>query len=160
MNGRPADGLPATVPPMIVPSHGLTRYMRARLEVDAGELRWETPRAVLGVVPVGMRHISAPVGDVRSLRVHRVIRPVDLVAGLAIAATPIVLGFWWLVVPAIIVGAWVVLVSLGPRLDASIRGGRTLRADVCFAHELDAELYVHAVKDLAAATGSPESGGT
>jgi hypothetical protein len=140
---------PRRVPPITVPVHRLARYMRVRLEVADGVVRWEMPRALLGVIPVGVRHVAVPVADVQSLRVRRAVRPVNLMAGIACVVVPMVFGLWWLLLPMLILGVWVILVSLGPRLDVVARSGSEGRASVCFSHQLDAELYMAAVTDLA-----------
>ena len=137
------------VPPITVPTHGLTRYLRARLEVVDGILRWEVPRTLLGVVPAGVRHVLVPVADVESLAVHRAVRPFSLVVGVLCIELPLVLGLWWIAAPLFICGAWVVLVSLGPRIDVATRSGAEEHANVCFSHQIDAELYMTAVTDLA-----------
>ena len=137
---------------MTVPTHGLTRYLRVRLEVASGVLRWDVPRTLLGVVPVGVRHIAVPVADVQSLEVRRVVRPFSLVVGALCIVAPLVLGLWWVAVPMFILGVWVILGSLGPRLDAVTRSGAVEHAIVCFSHQLDAELYMTAVTDLAEQT--------
>lgn len=143
------DPMPLQVPRMTVPVHGLTRYLRAQLEVRDGVLRWEVPRTVLGILQFGVRHISVPVGDIRSLRVHRVARPVNLLVGVALIVVPLAFGLWWAALPAVVFGVWVVLVSLGPRLEAVTHGGAKRHASVCFSHRIDAELYMAAVTDVA-----------
>ena len=137
------------VPPITVPTHGLTRYVRVRLEVADGMVRWEVPRTLLGVIPIGVRHVVVPVADVRSLAVHRAVRPFNLLAGVLCILVPIVLGLWWIVPPMFMLGVWLILVSLGPRLDVITRSGSVEKANVCFSHQLDAELYMTAVTDLA-----------
>lgn len=143
-------------PPILVPVHSLTRYLRARLEVTGGVLRWEVPRTVLGVLPAGERHVSVPIGDVGSIEVRRVVRPLNLLIGAVLAAVPWLLGWWWAAGPLGVFGLWVILVSLGPRLEVLTVGGEEHHADVCFGHEdvcfgheLDAEIYMAAVDDLA-----------
>ncbi|MGB5432322.1 MAG: hypothetical protein WBO21_04865 [Acidimicrobiia bacterium] len=136
-------------PPMTLPVHRLARYMRVQLEVSDGVLRWDVPRTLLGLVPIGVRHIAIPVADVQSLRVHRAARPFNLVVGVLCIAVPLVLGLWWIAVPMLILGVWVILVSLGPRLDVVTCAGAKDHANVCFSHQLDAELYMAAVSDLA-----------
>jgi hypothetical protein len=137
------------VPPITVPAHRLTRYLRVRLGIADGVLRWDVPRTLLGVVPVGVRHVELPVADVQSLAVHRVVRPLNLLAGALCILVPIVLGLWWVVPLMFVLGVWVILVSLGPRLEVVTPSGTVERADVCFSHQLDAELYMTAVADIA-----------
>lgn len=149
IGGGDATPEPRQVPPITAPVHGLTRYLRVRLEVTDGVLRWEVPRTLLGVVPVGVRHISMPVADVQSLQVHPVVRPFNLVVGAVCIVVPLVLGLWWVAAPMLLLGAWVVLVSLGPRLDVVTHSGAKDHASVCLSHQLDAELYMAAVSDLA-----------
>jgi hypothetical protein len=144
--------VPLQVPPITVPAHRLTRYLRARLEVTNGVMRWQVPRALLGVVPIGVRHVSVPVADISSLHLHRVVRPFALLVGAACIGLPLVAALWWLALPLAIFGAWVILVSLGPGLEVVTRFGAKHRADVCFAHQVDAELYMTAVDDLARQT--------
>jgi len=149
------------VPRITVPLHGLTRYLRVRFEVTDGVLRWEVPRTLLGTVPIGVRHIEVPVGEVRSARVHMAARPLRLLVGAACIAVPAVLGLWWLAVPMVVVGAWVVLVSFGPQLEVVTRAGVRHRAVVCFGHRIHAEMYAAAVNDLAEeAQHSTRSGST
>lgn len=143
------DPGPLQVPRITVPVHALARYLRVRLEVTDGMLRWEVPRTLLGIVPIGVHHISVPVGDVRSLRVHRVVRPLSLFVGVACIVLPLVLGLWWAAVPLVIVGLWLVLVSIGPRLEVVTDTGAKRHTSVCFSHRIDAELYMAAVRDVA-----------
>ena len=42
--------VPAGLPETRLPQHNLTRYIRVRLEVSDGVLRWQLPRTLLGVV--------------------------------------------------------------------------------------------------------------
>lgn len=149
VGGGDANSARQQVPWMTVPTHRLTRYLRVGLEVTDGVLRWDVPRTLLGVVPVGTRHVSLPVADVRSLQVHRVVRWINLVVGAACIVVPLVFGIWWFAAPMAIFGIWVILVSLGPRLDVVTESGMTGHASVCFSHQLDAELYMAAVTDLA-----------
>jgi hypothetical protein len=137
------------VPPITVPTHGLTRYVRVRLEVADDMMRWDVPQTLLGVIPIGVRRVVLPVADVQSIAVHRAVRPFNLLAGALCILVPIVLGFWWVVPLTFILGVWVILVSLGPRLDVTTLSGSVEHANVCFSHQLDAELYMTAVTDLA-----------
>ena len=135
-------------PPMTLPVHRLARYMRVQLEVSDGVLRWDVPRTLLGLVPIGVRHIAIPVADVQSLRVHRAARPFNLVVGACAS---------WCPGPRPLVDrcADVDLGSLGdpgisrsaPRCSHLRRGEGS--CNVCFSHQLDAELYMAAVSDLA-----------
>ena len=149
IGGEDGKAVPQQVPPITVPTHRLTRYLRVRLEVVDGILSWRVPRTLLGVVPVGVRHVRVPVADVQSLEVHRIVRSFQLVVGVLCIVLPLVLGLWWTVVPMLILGIWVILVSLGPRLDVVTLTGADDHADVCLSHQLDAELYIAAVTDLA-----------
>jgi hypothetical protein len=137
------------VPPITVPAHGLTRYLRVRLEVADDMVRWDVPQTLAGVIPIGVRRVVVPVADVQSIAVHRAVRPFNLLAGALCILVPIVLGLWWVVPPMVILGVWVILVSLGPRLAVTTRLGSVEHANVCFSHQLDAELYMTAVTDLA-----------
>jgi hypothetical protein len=139
-----------SLPPIIVPTHGLTRYLRVRLGVTDGVMWWEVPRTILGVVPAGVRRIDVPVDDVGSLQVHRTVRPFGVLVGVALLVTPLVLGWWWLALPMGVFGLWVILVALGPRLEVETGAGRRETAAVCFGHQFDAELFIDAVTDMAA----------
>jgi hypothetical protein len=77
------------------------------------------------------------------------VRPFRLLAGVAIVVAPFVLAWWWAAVPMVLVGLWVALVSLGPQLEVVTVAGARHRAAVCFGHQMDAEIYVEAVNDLA-----------
>lgn len=156
-NEATPDPRPLHVPPITVPMHGLTRYLRVRLGATDGVVRWHVPRSLLGVIPMGIRHISVPAADVASLRVGRVVRPFNLLAGIASVVVPLVFGLWWLAMPLGIFGLWVILVSLGPRLDMVTLSGTKHHASVCFGHQIDADLYVAAITDLAAGIRSSVS---
>ncbi len=104
-----------SVPPITVPANGLTRYLRTRLEVSNGELRWQVARTLLGLVPIGVRTVSVPVGQVGSLAVHRIVRPASFAAGVACMAVPVILRLWWVAAPLALVGAWIIAVSLARR---------------------------------------------
>ncbi len=153
--GGPApDEGPGGLPQISLPVHSLARYLRVRLAVTDGMVRWEVPRALLGIVPAGTRRVTVPVGEVLSVRMRRVGHPLRLLIGAAGVVTPIVLGvlwggWWWALLPMIVVGLWVILVSLGPHLEALTRSGRPRRTGVCFTHQMDAEVYAAGVEDLA-----------
>ena len=80
------------VPPITVPTHRLTRYVRVQLEVADGMVRWEVPQTLLGLIPIGVRRVVVPVADVETLAVHRAVRPFNLLAGALCILIPIVLG--------------------------------------------------------------------
>ncbi|MBN2114395.1 MAG: hypothetical protein JW785_09740 [Acidimicrobiia bacterium] len=133
---------------MTLPVHGLVRYLRADLGAGDGRLRWKVPRAILGIIPAGARRVEVPVAEVESTRLGRAVRPVSFLAGLAGIALPFFFLPWWAALPILLVGLWVVLVSLGPRLEVRTRAGKRHRVNVCFSHQLDADLYVAAVAGL------------
>jgi hypothetical protein len=142
---------PRWVPETTLPMHNLTRYLRARVGVTDGVLQWAVPRTLLGVAPIGTRRLALPIEDVRSARMRRGVHPVRFLFGLACVAVPPFFTPWWVMVPLILLGIWVILVSLGPHLEVETLSGRKHRAGVCFGHQIDAELYAAAVNDLAAA---------
>ena len=157
------DPGPGWLPQITLPMHGSTRYLRVRLEVRDGMLRWEVPRVLLGLVPVGRRGVVIPVEEVVSVVVRRMIRPLLLAIGAAAIAGPLVVGswwggWWWAAMPMVILGLWVILVSFGPQLVAVTRSGARHRAAVCFGHQIDAELYAAAVHDLAGRARPPRPG--
>ena len=86
------DPGPGWLPQITLPMHGSTRYLRVRLEVRDGMLRWEVPRVFLGLVPVGRRCVVIPVEEVGSVVVRRMIRPLLLAIGAAAIAGPLVVG--------------------------------------------------------------------
>lgn len=139
----------ANLPPMTLPQHRLARYLRVRLEVDHGVLQWVRPRTLAGLVPVGTRQMSLPIWEVRSLRLHRAsLRPARLFTGLALVVVPFAALRWWMALPGAVVGVWVIVVSLGPRLEVVTRTGERHEAAVCVGHQLDAGLFIDAVQDL------------
>ena len=148
-----------TLPVIIVPTHGMTRYLRVRLGVADGVMEWQVPRTILGIVPFGVRRVAVPVASIRVVRIHRTLRPVSAVAGLACIALPIAVQWWWLVVPFCAGGLALIAISVGPRLEATTARGRTYRADVCFGHEFDADLYAEAVLDMARSLREPTTPG-
>jgi hypothetical protein len=140
------DGLP----PLVLPQHNLTRYLRVRLEVAGGLLRVAAPRTLLGLVSLGVRRLEIPIADVVVLNVGRRVRPLRLLIGIACIVVPSVLAPWWVILPMVIAGLWVILVSLGPQLEVVTASGRRHRAGVCFSHQIDGELFAGAVNQLAA----------
>ena len=146
-NGGPGPG-PGWLPPISIPVHPLTRYLRVRLEVTDGVLRWQVPRTLLGVIPIGNRHVGVPMAEVCSARVHMALHPLHLLAGAACIVLPLVSGLGWFSVPLAIIGAWVILVSFGPHVEVVTGGGGRYRAGVCYGHRIDGELYATAVNDL------------
>ena len=141
-------------PPIRVPTHNLTRYSRTTVEVSDNTVRWEVPRTILGLVPVGTRQVAVPVDDVVSIRVGRAVSPLRLVIGLAGVILPWFFLPWWASLPLLLLGLWIVLVALGPQLMLATQDGKTHRAPVCFGHQLDAELYISVVEDLTAQPGA------
>ena len=152
-NGSHAMTGSAQAPPIRVPTHNLTRYLRATVEVSDHVVRWAVPRTILGVIPVGLRQVAVPVDDVASIGVGRTVRPLRLLVGLAGAILPWFFLPWWASLPVTVVGLWIVLVALGPQLLLTTRSNERHRAPVCFGHQLDAELYIAVVEDLAAQSG-------
>jgi hypothetical protein len=140
---------------MVVPAHGLARWVHAKLEIVDGVLRWGTPVTLLGIVPLGRRHIEVPAAEVSDIRVRRTVRPVTSLIGLTTMVLPLLVGWaWWVLLITVPLGLWIVLVSLGPRMEAVTVTGEVHHVSVCFAHQIDADLYMAAVEDIAAETGS------
>lgn len=150
MSSQP-DGL--SVPPMVIPAHNLARWIHARLAIADGNLRWETTRTLLGIVPVGRRTIEVPASAVEWIHIGRSFRPLNFTVGVAAMITPLLIGHGWWALLTVPVGLWITLVSLGPRMVAKIETGETCRVDVCFGHQIDADLYIAAVRDIGATTG-------
>ena len=141
-------------PPIRVPTHNLTRYSRTTVEVSDNTVRWRVPRTILGLVPAGVRLVAVPIDDVASIRVSRTVRPLRLLVGLAGVVLPWFFLPWWVSLPLLILGLWVVLVALGPQLILTTKKHERYQAPVCFGHQLDAELYMSVVEDLAAESGA------
>ena len=138
-----------SVPRTTLPVHGSTRYIRTYIEVDDGVVRWEVPRTLLGMIPIGSRFIEVPVGEVESVEMRRVVpHPIRLLVGAGLVIVPWFFLPWWVAVPLLILGLWTILIALGPHLQLSTSGGQVHRAPVCFRHSLDAELYVAALEDM------------
>lgn len=134
---------------MVVPAHSLARWIHSTLEVREGVMRWEIPRTILGIVPLGRRIIEVPADSVASIGVGRAVRPISAVVGAAIMVVPFLFGWGWWAALTVPLGLWIVLVALGPQMAAVTRTGPTHRANVCFAHQIDADLYMAAVEDIA-----------
>lgn len=145
------------LPRMTLPQHGLTRYLRVRLEVAEGMLLWAAPRALLGVLPLGVRHVGVPLDQVGSVGMRRVMHPLRLSVGAAGIVLPWLLAPWWVSIPLVVLGAWVILVSIGPHLEVVTRGGARHRAGVCFAHHIDGDLFATAVNEMAGEAGGTTS---
>lgn len=140
---------------MVVPAHGLARWVHARLGMADGVLRWEIPVTLLGIVPLGRRRVDVPAAEVTDIGVRRTARPISLLIGLTAMVLPLLAGWaWWLTLITAPLGLWIVLVSLGPRLRVVTTTGEDHKVSVCFAHQIDADLYIAAVEDIAFETGS------
>ena len=141
-------------PPITIPTHGLTRYLRVRVAVIDHNLRWELPTTLLGVLPVGTRQLSIPVGEVQSIDMGRTARPIPLMFGVAMMAAPWMILPWWIALPVALAGLWVTMVAMGPQLLVVTRSGDRHRAAVCFGHQFDADLYMDVVRELSNAAKS------
>ncbi len=140
-----------SVPRTTLPVHGSTRYIRTYIEVDDGLVRWEVPRTLLGMVPIGSRLIEVPVAEVTAIQMRRVVpHPFRLLLGAALVIAPWFFVHWGLAVPLLLLGLWTTLIALGPHLQLATSGGEVHRAPVCFRHSLDAELYIAAIEDMIA----------
>lgn len=146
----------ARLPEMRLPVHGITRYLRVRIEVDDGVVRWAVPRALVGLIPIGVRRVAAPVSTLRSVGVRRVVTTHRLLTGLVVAASPWFFLRWWWSLPITLVGAAIALTSIGLHLEVNTREGRRLCAPVCEGHRIDAELYADGLRDLIALAASPQ----
>ena len=121
-----------SLPPILVPQHNLARYRRVRLEVTDGVFRWDEPRTVLGIIPVG----------------RRAGRWATSLLAVAAAVVGFLLLPWWLAVPLLLVALWVLVVSTGPYLEARTLSGGRRRVAVCFGHKIDAELFMAGLADI------------
>jgi hypothetical protein len=135
---------------MTLPQHGLARYRRVRLEVTRGVLCWRETRALLGVVPAGVRRGEVPIGEVESTGWRKAVHPVRTVVGVACVVVPWFLTPWWAALPLTPFGLWVMLVSLGPHLEVVTGKGASHRIAVCLSHSMDADLFLDGVGALAA----------
>jgi hypothetical protein len=84
-----------------------------------------------------------------SLGVRRRLQPVRFGFGAACIAVPLMFDLWWLAIPMTLFGLWLLLISLGQQLEVLTTAGTRHRAPVCFNHQLDGELYAHAVMRMA-----------
>lgn len=141
---------PGHVPPLVLPVHPAGRHLRTRLGVDEWVLRWDVPRAFLGIVPMGTKHVEVPLTELASLALVRLaVRPLRLVVGILIAFGAFALGVpWWGTIGLLLLGAWVSFRSLVSGLELRTTSGRVHHAGVCFGHLFDAEVYAVAVDDL------------
>ena len=112
-------------------------------------MRWEVPRTILGIVPVGNRVIEVPATDIVGIGVGRAVRPVGTAVGLATLVVPFLWSWGWWAALMVPIGLWVIAVALGPRMEVVTRTGHTHHANVCFGHQIDADLYMAAVEDIA-----------
>jgi hypothetical protein len=146
----PAAGTAAlSLPRITVPQSRMTPYLRAWVEVSDGVLRWQVPRALLGVVPIGTRHIEIPLEAVRSVRVLRAPAMLGRFLAALVVAVVLLIAFGWIAVPFVLVGVWLVLVSNRPHLEVETFDGRRQRAAFCLDAQIDAELYAISVNELA-----------
>lgn len=138
-----------SVPRTTLPVHGSTRYIRTHLEVSDGKLKWEVPRTLLGMIPMGSRKIDVSIEEIDKVEMKRVVpHPIRLALGAAGVIAPWFFLPWWASIPLLILGLWTVLIALGPHLQLTTKGGTVHRSPVCFDHSFDAELYVAAVEDM------------
>lgn len=146
--GRPTRPR-GSLPTITLPAHPLARYVRSRLGVVDGVVRWTVPRTVLGVVPIGVRRVAVPLDEVAAVRVANHVTAVHLVVGVTLIVGPLLTSLGWAGLPLALVGAWVALASFSGSVAVTRTGGGTDRAPVCFGHRMDAELYAEAVAALA-----------
>ena len=138
-----------SVPRTTLPVHGTTRDIRTHLAVDDGVLRWEVPRTLLGMIPIGSRLVEVPLVEIDELVMRKVVpHPLRLAAGAALVVIPWFVLAWWLSVPLLVLGLWTILITFGPHMELHTKTGAVHRAPICFGHALDAELYMAAVEDM------------
>lgn len=145
---------PATLPLTTLPLNTITPHLRARLEVVDGALRWELPRTVLGAVPIGTERVSLPLATVTSTRSRYAVRPARLLVGLGLLALPLLWPSLWVVVPAMVAAAGMLLLAPAAQLEVGTSDGRTHRLGICVRHRFDVDLIAAALDDL---TGHPSS---
>ncbi len=149
-----------SVSPMVIPAHNLARWVRTEMAIANGVMEWQVPRTILGVLPFRRDRIAASTADVEGIAVTRAVRrPVSLTIGLATIVAPFILGWGWWGLLTVPFGLWISLVSLGPRMVATTFDGSRLPADVCFGHQIDADLYIAAVHDIGAEIRAQRAGG-
>jgi hypothetical protein len=135
---------------LVLPVHPAARHLRTRLAVDEWVLRWDVPRALLGIVPLGTKHVEVPLAELGSLALVRLaVRPLRLVVGILIAFGAFALGLpWWGTIGLLALGGWVSFRALVSGLELRTTTGAVHHAGVCFGHLFDAEVYAVAVDDL------------
>lgn len=147
--GATAARTERSLPRITVAQSRMTPYLRAWVEVTGDVLRWQVPRTLLGVLPIGTRHIDIPIASVRSVRVLRAPLMLGRLIVDVLASIALIVAFGWIAVPVVIIGTWLVLVSNRPHLEVEALDGTRHRAAFCLDAQLDAELYAMSVNDLA-----------
>lgn len=154
-------GAKSSLPRITVPQSRMTPYLRAWVEVSDGVLRWQVPRTLLAVVPIGTRPVEIPLESVRVVRVLRAPAMLGRFVAAILLAIALIVAFGWIAVPIDLVGVWLVLVSNRPHLEVEALDGRRHRAAFCLDARIDAELYAISVNELALAArqAKPGAGG-
>lgn len=136
------------LPPTVLPLNTITPYLRARLEVADDCLRWESPRTVLGIIPIGSRRVEIPLGAIKSVGARYGVYPVRLLLGAGLLAVPFLVTTWWAAAGTLAAAGALLLLAPAARLDVVTADGRAHRLGICIRHRLDVDLIAAALDDL------------
>lgn len=136
------------VPPTTLPMNTITPYLRARLEVVDDTLRWQTPRTVLGLVPIGAERVALPLQTITGVQARYTVHPVRLLLGLGLLVVPVAVPVVWVGLPALAVAVVLLLLAPAAQLRVVSANGRRDDLGVCIRHKLDVDLIAAALTDL------------
>jgi hypothetical protein len=136
------------LPLTTLPLNTLTPYLRARVEVTDDVLRWESPRPVLGFIPVGTQRVALPLATIGSVRSRYTVHPDRLVVGLALMLLPLLWPTWAVIVPSMLAGAVLLMMAPAAQLDVRATASSAYRLTICLRHKMDVDLVAAALEDL------------
>ena len=126
---------------MVLPVHGITRYLRVRITTYDDVLVIEDRRSLFGLIPLWRRRMEVANGEISSGEVHNVVRATCLLASIALLA-PIFAAN-----PPMGVSAILGLAAAPMAFLAFVKGLRVTRSDgrrwtfpMCRYYAFDAEL--------------------
>lgn len=132
---------PAGATEVVLPSNIFTPWLRLRSRVDDTAVQIEDRHTMLGLLPLGVRRVRVPLGELRSMRVVTVVRAERLAAILGLLALVIVARLpVWADVLGLFLAAWLAPLTLIKELRIEDRSARRWSIPVCWFYTFDASL--------------------
>ncbi|MFA5889827.1 MAG: hypothetical protein WDA27_02555 [Actinomycetota bacterium] len=138
-------------------SNSLTFYMQVRISVTPASLRIDAPRSILGFLPAGRKALEFPFADIQEIGVAWAVLPTRLPAAVALFAA--VVAFTpgiALSIALVVVGLWLLPLSVIKVIRIRPRRGRVRKVPICLFQTFDGELIASEVMTHARAAAQPE----